>query len=118
MAGTLDKLLSLHGYEFEYTPEAVEHQLALPGRQYGLIAQEVEAVFPDWVGKDGGGLKHVTERSTTALIVEVLRDLRAEKDRELADRDLKIHQQRLRIQDLEARLARLERALAGATEER
>ena len=49
----------------------------------GLLAQDVEAVFPDWVSEDAAGYKHVTERATTALMVEALRDLRAEKDAQI-----------------------------------
>jgi len=86
LSGTLDRLLSLHGYEFTYNAEAVEKKMGLPGRQVGLIAQEVERVFPDWVGEDADGYKFVTERATTALMVEALRDLRAEKDWEIAEK--------------------------------
>jgi hypothetical protein len=77
-AGTLDRVLSLRGYSFEYDDEAVEHRLALPGRQIGLIAQEVEEVFPDWVEEDEDGYKFVTERGVMALMVESLRELRTE----------------------------------------
>jgi hypothetical protein len=83
MSGTLDRLMKLHGYSYEYNPEAVQNRLALPGRQIGLMAQEVETVFPDWVDRDSEGYRYVTERATTALMVEALRDIRNEKDREI-----------------------------------
>ncbi len=67
--------------------------------QVGLVAQEVEAVFPDWVSTGPDGMKQVTERSTTALMVEALRDLRTEKDAE--------------IDALKARLEKLEALLAA-----
>lgn len=105
MRGTLDRLLSLHGYTFEYLPEAVEQRFALPGTQIGLLAQEVEMVFPDWVSQDAAGYKYVTERSTTALMVEALRELRDEKDAQI--RNL-----RNENAELAARLDRLEEALA------
>jgi hypothetical protein len=110
MTGTLDRLLSLHGYEFEYTPEAVERYFGLPGRQIGLIAQEVEAVFPDWVGCNDEGYLHLTERGTTALMVEALRDLRAEKDAEIAA----LKKQNAELAD---RLARIESLLARPLDE-
>lgn len=81
--GTLDRLLSIHGYTFEYLDEAVEDRLALPGVQTGLIAQEVAEVFPEWVDADEDGFLYVTERGTTALFVEAMRELRAEKDAEI-----------------------------------
>lgn len=81
--GTLDRLMLLRGYEFEYIKEAIESRLGLAGRQIGLIAQEVEQVFPGWVDVDDDGIMHVTERGTTALMIEALRELRAEKDAEI-----------------------------------
>ncbi len=99
MTGTLDRLLKLKGHAYSYKPEFVENGRALPGMQIGLVAQEVETVFPDWVTTGQDGLKQVTERSTTALMVEAMRDLRNEKDAE--------------INELKARLERLE-ALLGA----
>jgi hypothetical protein len=106
MSATLDRLLSLRGYEFEYTPEAIANKLALPGRQVGLLAEEVERVFPDWVARDAEGYRYVTERGTTALLVEALRDLRDEKNAELsrlrADKDAEIAELRVRLARLEA----------------
>jgi hypothetical protein len=77
--GTLDRLLSLQGYTFEHTDEAVRDKLGLPGRQTGLIAQEVQEVFPEWVETDDEGYLYVTERGLTAIVVEAVRELRAEK---------------------------------------
>jgi hypothetical protein len=99
MTGTLDRLLQLKGHAYTYKPEFVQEGRALPGMQIGLVAQEVETVFPDWVTTGADGLKQVTERSTTALMVEALRDLRTEKDAE--------------INDLKARLEKLEALLAA-----
>jgi hypothetical protein len=99
MTGTLDRLLQLRGHAYSYKPEFVENGRALPGTQIGLVAQEVEAVFPDWISTGPDGMKQVTERSTTALMVEALRDLRAEKDAE--------------INALKARLEKLEALLSA-----
>jgi hypothetical protein len=126
MADTLDRLLSLHGYTYEYTAEAVHDRLALPGRQMGLLAEEVEQVFPDWVNKDDEGYRYLTERSTTALMVEALRDLRAEKDCAIAElqakndalqkKDEALQEENDALQkqnaELEARVAAVEAAVA------
>lgn len=109
MTGTLERLLSLRGYTFEYTPEAVEKRLAAPGRQMGLLAEEVERVFPDWVQRDAEGYRYVTERATTALLVEALRDLRAEKDRQIAQRDAQLAELRRQHGERDAALAELRR---------
>jgi len=79
---TLDRVLQLHGRQFEYIdPKA---SFALPGVQTGFIAQDVEKIFPDWVGEDGRGYKFVSVHGFEALTVEALRDLRDEKDDEIA----------------------------------
>jgi hypothetical protein len=113
----LDRLLSLKGYTFEYSEEAIENRLALPGEQIGFIAQEVAEVFPDWVDQDKDGYLYITERGTTALLIEGLRELRAEKDRAIAD--LQEENRLLRIQfsdahaEMETRLVRIESLLRG-----
>jgi hypothetical protein len=94
LKGVLGKLLQLHGVTFEYKdPEAINE---LPGTQVGMIAQEVEKVFPNWVDEGADGYKRLTFRGFEALVVEALRELRDEKDAKIAS--------------LEERLERLERA--------
>jgi hypothetical protein len=115
MVGTLDRLLRLRGYSFEYNADAVAKQLALPGTQIGLIAQEVERVFPDWVAADDQGYRYVTERATTALMVEALRDLRAEKDRAIEQLKADAAKRELENAELKARLDRLESTLKAAS---
>jgi hypothetical protein len=79
----LDQLLSLKGYTYEYTQSALETKMVLPGRQTGLIAQEVQQVFPEWVDTDDDGYLFITERGLTAILVEAMRELREEKDAEI-----------------------------------
>jgi len=105
MHGTLDRLLALRGYSFRYTEEAISSKSVLRGTQIGLMAQEVQQVFPDWVNTDNEGKLMVTERATTALMVEALRDLRAEKDGQ-------IRKLREENESLSARVERLEAALS------
>lgn len=116
MTGTLDKVLAMHGREFDYTDEAIASKFGLPGRQIGLIAQEVERIFPDWVSRDDEGYLYVTERGTTALMVEALRDLRAEKDEQLARRDTQIASLNERIAALERLVGRLASAQSGGAQ--
>ena len=42
--------------------EGPEKQGGLTGTQIGLVAQEVEEVFPEWVGTDADGMKYVAIR--------------------------------------------------------
>ena len=95
MSGALEKLTRLRGVTFEWiNPEDHANQT---GAQAGFVAQDVEAVFPNWV-KDAPGGEH--DRALTpdgrvkslslpfefdALVVESLRELRAGKDAQIAE---------------------------------
>lgn len=78
LKGALDKLISLRGVVFEW--KEPEKQGNLTGKQIGLIAQEVEKVFPEWVGVSAEGYKDLTVRGFEALTVEALKDLKNEID--------------------------------------
>lgn len=100
--GALDKLLALRGVTFEFKdPESINE---LTGIRTGMIAQEVEKVFPDWIHEESDGYKRLTFRGFEALAVEALRELRAEKDARIAA-------QQEQIDRMEARLKRLEAAI-------
>lgn len=80
--GSLDRLMKLRGVTFEFKdPDSVNE---LHGTRIGMIAQEVEEIFPDWVDEGGNGYKTLTFRGFEALAVEAMRELRAEKDAEIA----------------------------------
>ncbi len=55
LAGALERLLALRGVTFKYQDPKLK--FGLPGRQVGMIAQEVEQVFPEWVDEDAEGYK-------------------------------------------------------------
>lgn len=129
LEGALDQLLCLRGVTFEYIdPKAVNE---LPGQRIGMIAQEVERVFPDWVGERKDGYKTVTYRGFEALTVEALRDLRDEKDAQIealrAEANSLRHEKDVQIaalqhdnQQLQDRLATLEAVverMSGTQEE-
>ena len=106
IAHPLDRILSLHGVEFEYISGS--HALESPGRQIGFIAQEVDRVFPDWVGTGSDGYEFVAVRGFEALAVEAMRQLREEKDAEIAQ--LKIDNAALKQQldEISMRLSKIE----------
>jgi Chaperone of endosialidase len=110
--GSLDKLLELRGVNFYYTDLTVPGASA--GLKTGFVAQEVESVFPEWVTEFSGdpahpGLKAVTITGFEALTVEALRELRSEKDEQIAA---------LREENdaLRERLVRVEALIAGLQE--
>jgi len=103
LSGALDKLLALRGVTFEYIDPEKIHELS--GERMGLIAQEVEKVFPDWVETGTDGFKRVTVRGLEALVVEALRQLHKEQQAQTAF----LKGQQEQIQELKGRLSALER---------
>jgi len=102
LTDALDRLLQLRGVTFEFTEEGLATGLALPGRQVGLIAQEVEDVFPEWVDESPTGYKFVTERGMTALTIEAVKEQQRQIDALKAENV-----------SLKARLAAIEALLPG-----
>ena len=82
LTGALERLLQLRGVTFDWNEKmslAVKQDGANEP-QIGLIAQEVEQVFPQWVHNNGDGYKHLGMRGFEALAIEALSELRAEVD--------------------------------------
>ena len=80
LTGAVDKLLQLKGVTFEWkNPE--EHQ-DHKGTQTGVIAQDVQKVFPQWVRETDKGFLNVDPdaRTMVALTVEGFRELKTEND--------------------------------------
>lgn len=73
--GAVEKMLTLRGVTYAWIDPASQGNLV--GRQTGFVAQDVEKVFPDWVGTDAKGFKTVTVRGFEALSVEAVRELNA-----------------------------------------
>lgn len=105
----LDRLLALRGVRYRWKDPST--QGGMDGTYTGLIAQEVEPIFPEWISEDREGFKQLTVIGFEGLVVEALRDLRAEKDEEIARlreaKDAEIAALRERVERLEAALGRL-----------
>jgi len=102
MTGSLDMISALRPVNFEYT--AKDHFSYTPGVQSGFIAQEVQKVIPQWVNTADDGYFYLDQVGYEALIVDAIQELRDEKDAEIAKKDQE-------IQQLQARLDRLERMM-------
>lgn len=111
----LETLLALRGVSFEYKdPQAIGE---LAGERLGFIAQEVEAVLPDWVGEKDNGFKHLTIRGFEALAVEALRDLDTE-NADLRAANAELEARVARLEALDAQVERMQAALEGLAETR
>jgi hypothetical protein len=72
----------------------------------GVIAQEVEKVFPEMVSTDKNGFKKVNYSELPYLMLQAIRDLKTENDN-LRERVAQLQTQQARIDRLEAELERL-----------
>ena len=109
LTGALDKVLKLRGVSFYW--KSREEMAALKGvpadsvdygydnvKHIGVIAQELEAEYPELVSTDGDGFKSVGYANLTPILIEAVKELKAEKDELKAEKDA-----------LEAKVDRLEK---------
>jgi BMFP domain-containing protein YqiC len=117
LTGALDRLLQLRSVTFEYKDPQSIHEA--PGVQIGMIAHEVEKIFPDWVDTAPNGMKRLSIHGFEALTVQALRELRTEKDARIsaleqhnAEIEKELSAERASNRQLEARFSALEAAVA------
>ncbi|HXG24205.1 MAG TPA: tail fiber domain-containing protein [Chthonomonadales bacterium] len=123
LSDVLGKLEQVRGISFEWNDLFASLERASGHREIGIIAQELEAVFPELVSTWGEeNYRAVEYGRLTAVLLEAIKELRAEKDAQLAgqqeriktlEQDLAIYQQQNAA--LEARLAALERLVRTGT---
>jgi hypothetical protein len=70
----LDKVSKLGGYEFDWN----DKQDVYEGHDIGVIAQEVEAVFPELVTDRDNGFKAVKYEKLVPALIEAIKELKAE----------------------------------------
>jgi hypothetical protein len=103
LGDALSQLLKLRGVTYEYSnPSAIGE---LPGTHIGMVAQDVETVFPSWVDTGSDGLKRLTFRGFEAVAVEAVRQLDANAKETTA-----------RISELERENAELRRVIEALAE--
>jgi len=76
ITGALDKLLQISGVNFHFK----DQRKYGPGPQIGVVAQAVEAVFPQLVSTDEDGTKSADYQKLVAPIIEAIRELKVAND--------------------------------------
>ncbi len=74
--GALEKIIKLQGVTFEWIHPEDEGNLM--GEQMGFIAQDVEQIFPEWVGTKNTGYKYLSIRGLEGLMIETVKELNQE----------------------------------------
>jgi len=81
--------------------------------EFGVIAQEVEPLFPDLIGKGDDGYLTVGNTAFGMFAVKGLQELKIEKDIEIDDLRAGLTRKDAEIADLNARLLALEKLVGG-----
>ncbi|MGZ3790494.1 MAG: tail fiber domain-containing protein, partial [Bacteriovorax sp.] len=71
----LDKLLALNGVYFDWRKDEFPKMHFEGGRQLGVIAQDVEKVFPEAVAKNKEGIRSVAYTMLIAPMIEAFKEL-------------------------------------------
>ena len=87
LQGTLAKLDSLGGYNYHYKSDAEKK------KQIGVIAQELEQVYPELVTKDERGYRMVNYQGLIPVLLEAIKEQQAliqNLDRKITDQEKKL----------------------------
>ncbi|AHJ97155.1 tail fiber domain-containing protein [Hymenobacter swuensis] len=97
LRSALASVLALRGVRYEWNALGIRHGGTTGARQVGLLAQEVEKIYPELVSTDAEGYKAVNYAQLTPVLIEALKEQQAQ------------------IVALQARAATAEAAAARAT---
>ena len=76
----LDKISKLGGYTFDWKESAKEHGGHLTGHDYGVMADEVEELFPEMVQTREDGIRAVKYEKLIPVLIEAVKELKGELD--------------------------------------
>lgn len=82
LGSVIDRVRRIRGVTYEWIPGAREsaRHPSRGGRELGVIAQEVEAVFPEAVAEDAEGYKVVDYAALVAVLIEAVKELADQVD--------------------------------------
>ena len=74
----LEKICKLGGYSFDWKESAKEHGEHLEGKDYGIMADEVQSLFPELVQTRDNGIRAVKYDKLVPLLIEGIKELKEE----------------------------------------
>ncbi|NBP70711.1 MAG: hypothetical protein EBU52_18480, partial [Cytophagia bacterium] len=105
LQNSLLSLNHLQGVNYQWNGRKPQDTLAL---QTGLIAQEVEKIFPELVKTDEDGFKSVNYIGLVPHLIEAIKELQVKHERLINETQLQKEESKKKIESLEARLQRVE----------
>lgn len=109
--GALATVSRLRGVQYAYRQAEFADRNFPAGKTDGFIAQELQEVLPELVQEGADGYLAVNYQGLIPVLTEAVKELKAEKDEEVAELESRLAEKDRQISALEARLARLEAAM-------
>ena len=103
---TLDKINQLRGVTYAWRTDEFPEKDFTENRQIGVIAQEVETIYPDLIHTDNKGFKSMDYMSFTAILLEGVKEL-DEENKVLKQQIEALENQVAKINQLEAAIQAL-----------
>jgi Chaperone of endosialidase len=109
----LNKLVRLQPVSYNWRVEEFPEFHFGTGRNVGLVAQEVEKVFPDLVSTDAKGYRRVNYGELPYLMLQAIRELKAENDSVGREKDGQIEQLKEQVGRQQAQMLELRGEMAA-----
>jgi hypothetical protein len=107
----LEKILQLNGISYDWRKDEFPDIKFDTGRQIGLIAQDVEKVFPELVKTDNSGYKAVSYEKLSVLLLEGMKEQQKIIDTQkskISDQDAELKSLKARVEQIEVSIAKSE----------
>jgi hypothetical protein len=78
ISNPLDKIDSIGGYSFDWKESAEEYAPHLKGHDYGVMADEIQELFPELVQTRDNGIRAVKYDKLVPLLIEGIKELKTE----------------------------------------
>lgn len=100
LTNVLEKVKQLRGVSYDWTDEYKAVNRGTERREIGVLAQDVEAVFPELVTTWGEGHKAVEYGKLSGVLVEAIKELQATTETQLATQEAHIAALRAQVEAL------------------
>ena len=111
LSQALSKLSQLRGVSYEWKRSEYPQMNFSADRQIGLLAQEVEKVFPEAVQKDRDGMYSVSYMTLIPVVIEAIKEQQQQVEAANAAKDKQLEQLRQENAALRQRLEAIEKVL-------
>ncbi|MBW1298307.1 tail fiber domain-containing protein [Aquimarina litoralis] len=85
LPNSLDKILKTEGVQYEMRKEDFPNMKFAEGTQYGVIAQDIEKIFPNLVSTNDQGYKSVNYTGLIPVLVEALKEQQQQIEQQQAE---------------------------------